>query len=108
MFRNIAEEAAALASLALFAGGPLVVDQQANPVLEAEVGELGRAELSLEGLGHGGQVHGGHLLDGGVHEHRVSFLREGWATQRTGRRLSSGGAPATRGNGGNLVRRRRS
>jgi hypothetical protein len=59
--------------LALLAGSPFLVDEHADPVLEAEVGELGRGQLSLEGLGHGDQVHGGHLVDGGVHEHGVSF-----------------------------------
>ena len=41
------------AQLALLAVGPLGVDEQAEAVLEAELGELGIAELALEGLGHG-------------------------------------------------------
>jgi hypothetical protein len=44
-------------------------DQQTDPLVEAEFSELGRAELTLAGLGHRGEMHRGHLVDGGVSEH---------------------------------------
>jgi hypothetical protein len=34
-------------------GGPLGIDEQADAILEGEIGKLGIAELPVEGLGHG-------------------------------------------------------
>jgi hypothetical protein len=59
--------------LALFPVGPLGIDEQADAILEAQFGELGVAELALEGLGHGREAQRTQFVDGGVSEHRVSF-----------------------------------
>ena len=70
--RGLAAEvglAQAAVQLALFAVGPLGIDEQADAILETEVGELGGAELALEGLGQGGQAQGTQFVDGGVSEH---------------------------------------
>jgi hypothetical protein len=60
------------AELALFAMGPLGIDEQAEAVLEAEGGELGVAELALQGLGERGQTKRTQFVDGGVSKHRLS------------------------------------
>src|SRR5262245_29993605 len=60
------------AELALFAMGPLGVDEQADAVLEAERGELGVAELALQGLGERGQTERTQFVNGGVSKHRAS------------------------------------
>ena len=65
----------AAAQLALFPMRPLGVDQQADAVFEAELGELGMAELALQGLGEGGQAQGTEFVDGGVGEHQTSSSR---------------------------------
>jgi len=47
----------------------LAVDEQAQALLEAELGVLGRAELFLERPGHAAEGEGLELVDGGVDEH---------------------------------------
>ena len=64
--------AQAALELALFAMGPLGIDEQADAILEAEVGELGGAELALEGFRQGGQAQRTQFVDGGVSKHRGS------------------------------------
>jgi hypothetical protein len=54
----------------LLAGRPLGIDEQADAIFEAEVGELGFAQLVLEGVGHRREPQPGQLVDGGVSKHR--------------------------------------
>ena len=60
--------------LALLAGRPLGVDQQAEPLLEAEGGGLVGLELFLDGVGHRAQLHGVELVEGLFDQHRSSFV----------------------------------
>jgi len=58
--------------LALLAGRPLAVDQEAQPLVEAQARALGRGELLLKGLGHSREFHGVHLLEGLLGQHSFS------------------------------------
>ena len=58
--------------LALFAGRPLGVDQQAETLLEAERGGLAALQLLLDGVGHRAQLHGVEFVDGLFDQHRSS------------------------------------
>ena len=49
--------------LALLAGRPLGIDQQAQPLLEAERGGLVGVELLLEGVGHRAELHRVELVE---------------------------------------------
>jgi len=44
---------------ALLAMRPLGINEQAEPILETELGKLGIAELPMEGLGQGREPQGG-------------------------------------------------
>jgi hypothetical protein len=46
--------------------GPLGIDEQAEAILEAELGELGVAELALEGLSHRGQPQGAQFVGSAI------------------------------------------
>ena len=73
--RGLAAEvglAQAPAELALFAMRPLGIDEQADAIFEAQLGELRVAELALEGLGQGRQPERAQFVEGGVSQHRVS------------------------------------
>ena len=50
--------------LALLAGRPLGVDEQAEALLEAKGGGLGGLELMVAGVGHGDELHGVQLVEG--------------------------------------------
>ena len=58
--------------LALLAGRPLGVDEQAEPLLEAEHGGFVGVELLLEGVGHRAELEGVELVDGLFGQHRSS------------------------------------
>jgi len=49
--------------------GQLPVDQQAQPLLEAEDADVGRLGLLLEGPDHPGEPEGLEFLQGGVVQH---------------------------------------
>ena len=49
--------------LALLAGTPFRVDQQTQAFLEAERGGLSAAQLLLDGLGQGAELHGIELVE---------------------------------------------
>ena len=55
--------------LALLAGRPLAVDQESQPLVEAQARALARAELLLEGLRHAQELHGVHLFQGLLGQH---------------------------------------
>ena len=58
--------------LALLAGGPLGVDQQAEAFLEAQRGDIVGPELVLDGLGHGPQLHRVQFVERLFDQHRSS------------------------------------
>ena len=58
--------------LALLAGRPLGVDEQAEPLLEAERGGLVGVELLLDGGGHRAELHGVELVERLFDQHRSS------------------------------------
>ena len=58
--------------LALLAGGPLEIDEQAEAVFEAQRGGLVGAELLKERLGQGGEFHRVQPLKGLFDQHRSS------------------------------------
>ena len=58
--------------LALLAGRPLGVDEQTEPVLEAERGGLVGLELFLEGVGHRAELHRVELVERLFGQHRSS------------------------------------
>ena len=58
--------------LALLAGGPLSVDEQAEAFLEAQRGGITGAELLLDGLSHGAQLHRIQLVERLFDQHRSS------------------------------------
>ena len=55
-------------------GEPLGVDEQPEPLIEAEGGELGVLLLLGPGLGQGRQLEGVQLVEGRGGEHRASLL----------------------------------
>ena len=65
----------ALRETPLRARGPFRVDQQAEAVLETELGVLARAALLVKGRGHRHQSQGVELLDRGVRQHTSPVLR---------------------------------
>ena len=58
--------------LALLAGRPIGVDEEAEAFLEAEGGGLGGLDLLLAGVGHGAELHGVQLVEGLFDQHRSS------------------------------------
>ena len=60
--------------LALLAGRPLGVDEQAEPLVEAEHGGLVGLDLLAPGVGHRGQLHGVELVEGLFDQHQSSSL----------------------------------
>ena len=60
--------------LALLAGRPLGVDEQAEALLEAERSGLGGLDLLLAGVGHRAELHGVQLVEGLFDQHRSSSL----------------------------------
>jgi len=60
--------------LALLAGRPLGVDEEAEAFLEAEAGGLGRLELLLPGVGHRAELHGVELVEGLFDQHGSSWV----------------------------------
>ena len=59
--------------LPLLAGGPLGVDEDAKPVLEAEGHGLVGAERLLHRLGHRAEFHGGEFFQGLFDQHGSSL-----------------------------------
>jgi hypothetical protein len=55
----------------VLAGEPLGIDEQPEPLIEAERGELGVLLLLGPGLGHGRQFEGVQLVEGRGGEHGV-------------------------------------
>ena len=60
--------------LALLAGRPLGVDQQAQALLEAERGGLIGLELFLDSFGNRAQLHGVELVEGLFDQHQSSSV----------------------------------
>ena len=60
--------------LALLAGRPFGVDEQAEAFLEGEGGGLVGLELVVAGVGHGAELHGIQLVEGLFDQHRSSSL----------------------------------
>ena len=60
--------------LALLAGRPLGVDEQAEALLEVERSGLGGLDLLLAGVGHRAELHGVQLVEGLFDQHRSSSL----------------------------------
>ena len=58
--------------LALLAGRPLGVDEEAEAFLEAEGGGLVGPELVVAGVGHGAELHGVELVEGLFDQHGSS------------------------------------
>jgi hypothetical protein len=54
--------------------GPLGIDEQADAIFEAELGELRVAELALQGVREGRQPERAQFVEGSVSEHRISSL----------------------------------
>ena len=57
---------------ALLAARVFEVDQETQPVLEAQVGVLGVLELLLQAGAHATQAQGGELVEQGLDEHGVT------------------------------------
>ncbi len=60
--------------LALLAGRPLGVDEEAEAFLEAEGGGLVGLELMVAGVGHRTELHRVELVEGLFDQHRSSSL----------------------------------
>ena len=58
--------------LALFAGGPLGVDEEAEALLEGEHGGLVGLHLLAAGVGHRADLHGVELVEGLFDQHGSS------------------------------------
>ena len=58
---------------ALRAGGPLGVEEQAEPLLKAEGGGLVGLELPLQRVGHAAELHGVELVEGLFAQHGSSW-----------------------------------
>ena len=62
-----------LGELALLAREPLGVDEKAEPLVEGQLGVLGRAELLPHRVGHARELHCVHLVQGLLDQHSSSF-----------------------------------
>ena len=51
----------------IFAPGPLLVDQQAEPFFKTELAHFRILGLPVERFGHPGEFHGGKFLNRGLH-----------------------------------------
>jgi hypothetical protein len=60
--------------LPLLPSRPLRIDEQTETVLEAKIGILAGTLLLLERIDHGRELHGLHLLKGGLVQHEVSWV----------------------------------
>lgn len=58
---------------AVFQIGHLVIDEQGKALLKGELGHVGGLHLVGKGSGHGGELHGVELVNGGLGEHVDSF-----------------------------------
>jgi hypothetical protein len=55
----------------------VLIDQQTEAFLEAQLAGGGIADLLTQGVGHSGQFHGVQLFDRRLHKHELPFFEAG-------------------------------